>query len=59
MIRKEVLIITIATFITFLAWVVFDIIHTRAKVDIDPATKQAIEPLDPQFDSEAINLLNK
>lgn len=54
--RKEVLVILIATFITIIAWVGFDILHTRAEVDIDPKWQQAAEPLDPNFDTNIINL---
>ncbi len=55
--RKSFLIISIATFITVVAWVVFDVIHARAQVEIPPETQQLIEPINPNFDQEAINLL--
>ncbi|MBI4036466.1 hypothetical protein HY386_01135 [Candidatus Daviesbacteria bacterium] len=52
--RKEFLIIAIATLITVLAWVIFDILHARAKVTIPPKTQELIEPLNPNFDLEGI-----
>lgn len=55
--RKEVLIIAIATFITLVAWVFFDIIHTRANVEISTQLQEVTKPLDPNFDTEAIQLL--
>lgn len=50
MIRKEWLIVTILTFIAILAWVVFDIIHTRAKVEIPSQLQELTEPINPEFD---------
>lgn len=54
MLRKEWLIITILTFITILAWVVFDIIHTRSQVEIPSQLQQLTEPIDPEFDVSGI-----
>lgn len=50
MIRKEWLIITILTFITILAWVVFDILHTRIQVEIPQHLQELTEPINPEFD---------
>ena len=55
--RKSFLIISIATFITVISWVVFDVLHTRAEVEIPPETQEVIQPINPNFDQEAINLL--
>ena len=55
--RKEFLIIVIATFITFVAWVFFDIIHTRSNVEISIQLQEVIEPLDPNFDTEMVQFL--
>ena len=55
MTKKEFLIIAIATFITIVAWVVFDILHTRAAVEISAETQQIIEPIDPNFNLEGLN----
>lgn len=52
--RKQFLIIAFATFITVTAWVVFDIIHTRANVNIPTDIQDAIEPLNPDFDTGAL-----
>lgn len=48
--KKEFLLIAIITFITVLAWVVFDILHTRSKVEISPKVQEVIEPIDSNFD---------
>lgn len=49
MTKKEWLIAAILTFITVCAWVIFDILHTRATVEIPPKTKDIIEPINPEF----------
>lgn len=50
MTRKEWLIAVILTFITIIAWVVFDIIHARSQVEIPQKLQEIIEPIDPNFD---------
>jgi len=50
MTKKEWLAAAILTFITFLAWVVFDILHTRSQVEISAKVQQIIEPINPEFD---------
>lgn len=57
--RKEVLILVIVTFLTFIAWVIFDIIHVRSAVTIAPTVEEAIKPLEPNFDESAIRLLQQ
>lgn len=57
MIRKETFIIIIVTFITIVAWAVFDIVHKRSVTTTSPKLQQVSEPLDPNFDQEAIKLL--
>lgn len=54
MTRREFLIIAIATFITAIAWAVFDILHARANVEVSPKLQQVIEPIDPNFDTTII-----
>lgn len=48
--RKDWLIAAILTFITVIAWVTFDIIHSSAKVEISPKLQDVIEPISPNFD---------
>lgn len=56
--NKQFLYIVIATFITATIWVVFDIIHSRAQVKPPPKIEQLLEPLNPEFDQEALDLLD-
>lgn len=54
--RKEWLIAAILTFLTICAWVVFDILHTRAQVEIPSKTKELIEPISPEFDTQSLEV---
>lgn len=49
MTRKEWFIAAVLTFITICAWVIFDILHERSKVEISPKVQEVIEPIDPNF----------
>lgn len=55
--RKSFLIIAIATLATIILWVIFDILHARANVEISPKLQEIIEPLDPNFDIQAVQLI--
>lgn len=52
--KKEWLIAAILTFVTLCAWVVFDILHTRSKVEIPPKIQEIIEPISPQFNTDGL-----
>ncbi len=52
--RKQFFIIAIITFITICAWVLFDVLHTRAAVELPSQLQEAIQPLDPNFDLSAV-----
>lgn len=54
MTKKEWLIAAIFTFVTVCAWVVFDIIHARAKVEIPAEIQQLIEPINPELNTKAL-----
>lgn len=52
--RKELLIAVIITFITICAWVIFDIIHARAQVEIPQQLQDIIEPISPDFNTSSV-----
>lgn len=52
--RKEFLVIAIATLATIIAWAIFDIIHKSAGVSLPANVQQIIEPIDPKFNIDAI-----
>lgn len=54
MTKKEWLIAAILTFITIIAWVVFDIIHSYSKVEIPQKVQEVIEPISPDFDTQSV-----
>ncbi len=56
MTKRGWLIAAILTFITICAWVIFDILHTRASVEIPPKTQEVIEPISPEFNTKAFDL---
>lgn len=52
--NKEWLIAAVLTFITILAWVIFDIVHTRSEVKIPTNVQQVIEPINPNFNTQIL-----
>ena len=55
---KQVLFIAIATFITVIIWVTSDIYHSRKQVTTPPEVQQLLEPIEPNFDKQALDLLS-
>ena len=54
MTRKEWLVAAILTFITICAWVIFDILHTRSKVEISPKLQEITQPINADFNLKPI-----
>lgn len=54
MTAKQVFFIVLITFITVVAWVVFDILHSRAEVRPTPQVQELLEPVDPNFDTSGM-----
>lgn len=50
--RKEWLLAAVLTFIIILAWLVFDAIHARSKVEISPKVQELIEPINPNLNTQ-------
>lgn len=57
MTRKEWLIAAIATFISIVAWVIFDIIHAYSKVEVPEKVQQIIEPISPDLNTKSLESL--
>ncbi len=55
--NKQVLIIVIATFLTLVLWVIFDVIHARSDITISPQVQSVLEPISPNFDTRGIEQL--
>lgn len=52
--KKEWLLAAIFTFATILAWVIFDILHTRSQVQIPQKLQEVIEPISPDFNIQGL-----
>lgn len=53
--KTEFVVIIIFTFIVIMAWVIADIIHTRPSVPLNPNLQSVLDPINPEFDQNAIN----
>ena len=56
---KDLLILSILTFITVLAWIIFDVYHAATTSTVTPLQKELTKPLKPTFDQEIILKLRK
>lgn len=57
--KKGFIILLILTVIVILVWVATDIYRTQSSVEISPKLQEAITPLDPNFDQDAIDLIKE
>lgn len=54
MTKKGYLLVAIATLITIILWVVFDVMHKSSKEAPSSDIEKLTEPIDPKFDLEGI-----
>ncbi|MBI3109671.1 hypothetical protein HYZ06_01380 [Candidatus Daviesbacteria bacterium] len=54
MTQKYWFIVTILTLITVIAWVIFDIVHTRSQVEMPAKWQEVVEPISPDFDLQGL-----
>lgn len=57
--NRDVLILSILTFITTIAWIVFDAYHAYTVSNISPSLEKAVLPLDSKVDTETIEKLKE
>ncbi len=55
--NKELLILFILATIACLVWVATDIYRTKSNIKITPQLKQALEPINPNFDVQTLKLI--
>ncbi len=55
--NKELLVLVILAAIICLVWVATDIYRTQSSVEISPALKEALEPINPNFDAQTLNFI--
>lgn len=51
---RQIFFMVLATFITILTWVIFDVIHSRSEVQPTPEVQELLEPIDPNFDTSGM-----
>ncbi|MCL5095909.1 MAG: hypothetical protein M1575_04285 [Patescibacteria group bacterium] len=56
---KQILFLSIFTFLTVLAWIGFDVYHAVTTSTISPIQRELIKPLDPKFDTAIISKLKE
>lgn len=56
MTKKEWLIAAILTLITIVSWMIFDVLHARAKVEIPQKVQEIIEPINPNFNIQSLEV---
>lgn len=56
---KDLLILSILTFITTVAWIVSDAYHASITSTLTQVEKKLIEPFEPSFDQEVISQLKE
>lgn len=54
---KDILFISIITFLTTVAWTIYDIYHTAVTSTITPVQRELIKPIKAGFDQETLELL--
>ena len=55
--RKEIVILSVITFLTVLVWIFFGIYHAKKTSTITPAQLKQVVPLTPTFDNDIIRKL--
>ncbi len=56
---RDLLLISIFTFITVSLWVFFELVKTTKTTTISPSTQQVLVPLSPKLDTETLSELEK
>lgn len=56
---KDIFILSLLTFITVVAWVLFDIHHANTTNTIKPPIKKLLKPLSPNLDVDLIRELKE
>lgn len=57
--KKEFIILIATTCVVIIAWIITDIIHTKASKPVSSSLQQALEPINPNFDQATLNEIKK
>lgn len=52
--NRQILFLSIFTFLTVLAWIIFDVYHAVTSSTISPIQQELIIPLNPKFDIQVV-----
>jgi hypothetical protein len=55
--RRELALVSIITFFTVIAWIIFSIYHTKTASNMEGVKSFDLAPLTPQFDNDIISSL--
>lgn len=55
--RQQFITILIVSFIAVVAWLIFEFLHTQASVQPNPNVQQLLDPIDPNFDQDTLNII--
>jgi hypothetical protein len=55
--RKEITVLSIITFLTVIAWIIFSVYHTKTSTGLEGIKQLDLKPLTPRFDSDIIRSL--
>lgn len=53
--KKEFIVVLVITFTVFVAWLIFDIVHTKASVQINPKLQKLLDPVTSSFDKPTLD----
>src|SRR5690348_15448557 len=57
--KKEIALLLGITAIAVVCWIVFDALHTHAKVAVSPDLQKALEPINTTFDQSTLDRVSK
>lgn len=57
--RRDVLLLSFLTFITAIAWIVFDVYHASVTSTIPQEVETQLAPVTPKFDTEVIEKIRR
>lgn len=57
--KKELLILSLVTFVTVVLWIIFEVNHARITTTISPETQEEIKSFDPAFDDQLIKQITE
>lgn len=56
--KKELVILLGITCFVVMVWIISDILHSKARVEVSPSLQQALEPINPEFDQEILQRIS-